>query len=157
MREIKFRVWAFNDANPNGKMYYPGDFVEPSVGGHTTKGAFTITLLGDLLLGRSSGEKSLWARISNNAVEIMQYTGLKDKNDREAYEFDIVKDDSGRVWIIEWDNHRAGFVFVLQEVKKKKFDGRIGPMTTTCQDYLMVKMEIIGDKFQVSELLTPQP
>lgn len=87
-------------------------------------------------------------------VEVMQFTGLTDILDNEIYDGDIVIDDSGRIWAIEWDSHCPGFVFVLQS-EKKKFDGRIGSMRSRCQDYLMKKMELIGNKYQHPELLTP--
>lgn len=68
MREIKFRAW-------NGKeMFTNWDWL-------TSEEGMGITLVGWL----------------NNNYQVMQYTGLKDKNDKEIFEGDIIKISYGTV------------------------------------------------------------
>jgi uncharacterized phage protein (TIGR01671 family) len=73
-REIKFRAW--NKYSKPNKMVQPkeGDFI----GWHAP---------------------SNW----NECYEVMQFTGLKDKNGKEIYEGDIVKTHNGDIDVITYD------------------------------------------------------
>ena len=86
----------------------------------------------------------------NGYFEIMQYTGLKDKNGKEIYEGDIlgVSGGSGVFWEVNWDNTKTdlpvGFVF-----------GSFG-MRSNIPQYLhpsIDRLEIIGNIYENPELL----
>ncbi len=43
---------------------------------------------------------------------IMQFIGKKDKNNKDIYEKDIIFDNVGRKWIVEFNDLTAAFMFV---------------------------------------------
>jgi len=75
---------------------------------------------------------------------IMQYTGLKDKNGKEIYEGDILRDSLGWVFAVEWDSDNARF---LGRHTKPRGD------TYICYVGREPKAEIIGSIYDNPELL----
>ena len=113
-REIKFRVW---------------DKVENKMGVVTCLNFFDECIEADEL---PSGE---YRGLPMDSTPIMQYTGLKDKNGKEIYEMDILKDEFGELVYVE---------------KLNPVDDCFTPNQTK-QSIGM--LEIIGNSYENKELL----
>lgn len=130
-RLLKFRVWAENNEYPNGKMYLDN---------------FLLNLNGDLIFPNrvNTFDYSMtFARISYNNINLMQFTGLVDKNGAEIYECDILKAFNS---IIKIQFNGRGFegVYLNKEEMKE--------IPIKNNNYL--HWEIIGNVFENPELLT---
>lgn len=80
--------------------------------------------------------------------ELMQSTGLKDKNGVEIFEGDVVKNSKDEVGYIAFLQQEAGFVVVL-----KKSDYRLGHRNTG-ESYLhAMGHEVIGNIYENPKLL----
>ena len=143
MREIKFRVWV------NNGMIYPTDIYGD------VENEYLIALNGLVFYFKedSNGNycpPSLSAKGVGN-LELMQYTGLKDKNGKEIYYKDIVQDDDGKIRTIEWNNQNAQFYMKTENRYKEFIDcGQSQSDSPVHCDTI----EIIGNIYEHPHLLT---
>ncbi|QFR23095.1 YopX family protein [Schleiferilactobacillus harbinensis] len=77
-REIKFRAWILTGAGT-------GDMVQPST-------------LQEMIYSKSN----TFPMVMLKHIDFMQYTNLKDKNGREIYEGDLVKNENGVLRVVEF-------------------------------------------------------
>ena len=126
MREIKFRAWV-----KDRKAIFEVVLINYV----TKKVTYLLERVGHLLNIRHD---------KFNNVELMQYTGLKDKNNKEIYEGDIVKLRA---------NHGIGVVkyydewgaFVVEYIKPRQ-------LAVLGMNYYKEDIEILGNIYQNLEL-----
>jgi uncharacterized phage protein (TIGR01671 family) len=128
MREIKFRAWIFGSLDS-----YAKPFMEEVA-------AIVWDIKGPCI------KWTRWEEISCPGEYIlMQYTGLKDKNGKEIYKGDIVKNLDGDVALVQWDEDVVGFALYWIED-----DGLVfGTWGSKDGPYL----EVIGNFYENPELL----
>jgi len=130
MREIKFRAWLTEEK----KMVdvYRLDFTDKN-------GDPTFVMWYWVQKGTQAG--------LSKGFELMQYTGLKDKNDKEIYEGDIVANSYGCLAVIKWLNSTASFrgIPIQAWVKVNERD------TIDTSD-----LEVVGNIYENPELLEQQ-
>ena len=126
MREIKFRVWVKEKKTIFEVVLI--DYVSKKV-------TYLLERVGHLLSIRDA---------KFNDVELMQYTGLKDKNNKEIYEGDILSDGNDEKpykIIFENGSFRAEFKGDFEEYSFDLID-------VVAQGY-----EVVGNIYENSELM----
>lgn len=120
MREIKFRAWVFGEMFEVRKI----DFVEEF---------FTR-------VGKPGA-------IGTDVIDLMQYTGLKDKNGVEIYEGDVVKGNDTLF------TARYEVAEVYYDKQHTQFRARVDYHTFLLRDYLGDVVEVIGNIYENPDLL----
>ncbi|MBD3198008.1 MAG: hypothetical protein GF317_23360 [Candidatus Lokiarchaeota archaeon] len=119
VREIKFKVWDYN----HNKFVTNKDSVI------------------DIMLDYDTGLLRTIAR-----YKLLQYIGLKDKNGNEIYEGDVIKDNVGRIWLIDFYEENSSFIFrYIKDLSQYQYIDRFLSF--------QLPLEIIGNKFCNPELL----
>jgi hypothetical protein len=114
MREIKFRAWDSH----HKEMHY-------EMGFHLDENVLELSKL-----------------IEDGRWILQQYTGLKDKNGKEIFEGDIVKDNEGAVRRIKWEN---GSFWARESI--------VGHLASMIDDKIMYDPEVIGNIYENPELI----
>ena len=148
MREIKFRAWdkdykrmfwnvqdAYDCLNVH-HVEFPDDDDRHS----SYVDSLSVACFGDML--------------GDEEYEIMQYTGLKDRNGKEIYEGDVVEADEGGITYEKWkgliDYDRGCFVarWDIWQPEAKGFNDR---MCLSCA--ALKNSEVIGNIYENPELV----
>lgn len=134
-REIKFRVWTGKtmldwQAAWNGLVKLPPQF--------KTDEYLSIAIVAMLAQG-------------NNGLTALQFTGLKDKNNKEIYEGDIVKDLDGEYGYVKFDHGS----FIIRQKKIVVPFYSVMVMDDMVQPRLMNPrtFEVVGNIFENPDLI----
>jgi len=83
--------------------------------------------------------------VKDGDMEIMQYTGQKDVNNKEIFQRDIILIDESKN-IIVWDNNRGGWSYT--DVERKLKMSSFGRSEAN-------RCEVLGNEFENPDLLKP--
>jgi len=121
--ELKFKVWN----KVKKKMYVSG-----SLSFSTERHSFVVFADKDIGL------------FKDDDIEILQFTGQKDMNNKEIFQRDIVEIE-GKRFIIIWDNNRGGWSFT--DVERRMTSKAFGRSDAN-------NCIVIGNEFETPELAT---
>ena len=132
MSEIKFRAW--HKGNEEMALVKTIDFIRE------------VATLGYFSGRKNNGTKFEW-------LELMQYTGLKDKNGVEGFADDIVKAGKDELFKIGWFEDTASWILTGLETGKVRW---IECRENFCLNDFQINFnecEVIGNIYENPELL----
>jgi hypothetical protein len=128
MREIKFRAWLKEDEKMANVETM--DFTDKSIQYLKRSEIINVYIL---------------RRESFDDVELMQYTGLKDKNGKEIYEGDILFfRDENMKYIVVWQDA----AFIIKSIEIRKYSEKMYWLDDT-----EICCEIVGNIYENKKLL----
>ncbi len=101
-------------------------------------------------------EDNLAAFFASFDYNLMQYTGLKDKNGKEIYEGDILKGKDGKINVVVWNDNLSGYILGtwVKEGKQAKLDiETLQEKIVECVYFIADEDEIIGNIYANPDLL----
>ena len=137
MREIKFRAWDKSNCRFLSTPLVCIDFENDCVNSYEVEQVSDTDCV----------------QIQNTCFEyeLMQYTGLKDKNGKEIYEGDIVKNSINDILEVLWCDDRCGFEM------RGRYDKSHVIKQLDCDIIIDLNVEVIGNIYENPELLKDTP
>ena len=128
MREIKFRAWL-----KYGKEIVDVEEID-----------FMNEVINYIDNDYENNEQEIIGAYFEN-IELMQYTGLKDKNNKEIYEGDIVKLRANHgIGVIKYSDEWGAFI--VEYIKPR-------PLAVLGMNYYKEDIEVLGNIYENPELL----
>lgn len=128
MRELKFRAWVQPDSFNQKPTMFTGFGFADIYSGYDEANVYCK-------------DGQTWAEPDWETAKLMQYTGLKDKNGKEIYEGDILKERTGKLSKVVWELD-GWFV-------SGKWPDGYGPLSVQLPD-----AEVIGNVYENPELFS---
>lgn len=87
-----------------------------------------------------------------NEIKLLQFTGLKDKNGKEIYEWDVIKTDEWEIASVERDNFQVTCFRMKGQIQVTDII-EVASSGFVSSDWNIKTIEVIGNIFENPELL----
>lgn len=148
MRDIKFRAYS-----KSYKKMFDNEILERVADVMYEVGKSLLSAMGEYEAA-SDLQRGIYLPTKDEDLILMQYTGLKDKNDKEIYEGDIVKFLDDEIYYSECGTEYDEFENIGQVIYDEEmlaFD--INNRNIDRESVWETKLEIIGNIYENQELL----